>query len=54
VLVQAGADLDTKSPDGRTALQIAALNNNKAAVQQLELLGTLGAKSAPGDPGVGQ
>lgn len=54
VIAQAGANFGAKSPDGKTALQIAAANNNKAALQQLELLETLGATRAPGQPGVGQ
>jgi quinoprotein dehydrogenase-associated probable ABC transporter substrate-binding protein len=38
VLVQAGADVGAKTPDGQTALEIATLNGNRAAMQQLELL----------------
>jgi ankyrin repeat protein len=38
LLIQAGADGDAKTPDGKTALDIAKSNQNEAAAQQIELL----------------
>lgn len=45
VLVQAGADAAATTPDGKTALDIAKLNGNAAAKQQLELLTPAGKAS---------
>jgi ankyrin repeat protein len=38
LLIQAGADRDAKTPDGKTALDIAKSNLNQGATQQIELL----------------
>ena len=49
VLAQAGADFEAKTPDGKTALDIAELNGHAAALQQLGLL-----RPSPKSTGVGQ
>jgi ankyrin repeat protein len=59
VLVQSGADLDTKTPAGKTALDIAKDNQNAGAVQQIELLRRAKEKRAARDvpaqsPDIGQ
>jgi hypothetical protein len=38
LLIQAGADRDARTPEGKTALDIAKSNLNEAAAQQIELL----------------
>lgn len=47
MFVQAGADVSAKTPDGKTAIEIATLNGNRAAIQQLELLDTLAPAGQP-------
>ena len=53
VLAQLGADLSAKETGGRTARELAVLNDNQAAAQILDVLAATSSKSKRSDPSAG-